>query len=92
MAKILIVGAGGYIGSIASYLFLQKGHEIVAIDNCIRLTNLYSGRIEVLNSWEASNDAFAHCNAQNVREALENAVLLLLGLLIAETHAGNSLH
>lgn len=31
--KILITGAGGYIGSVATYLFLQKGYEIVAIDN-----------------------------------------------------------
>ena len=31
--KILITGAGGYIGSVATYLFLQKGHQIVAVDN-----------------------------------------------------------
>lgn len=31
--KILITGAGGYIGSVATYLFLQKGYEIIAIDN-----------------------------------------------------------
>ena len=31
--KILITGAGGYIGSIATYLFLQKGYEVVAVDN-----------------------------------------------------------
>ena len=31
--KILITGAGGYIGSVATYLFLQKGFEVVAIDN-----------------------------------------------------------
>lgn len=31
--KILITGAGGYIGSVATYLFLQKGYQIVAIDN-----------------------------------------------------------
>lgn len=31
--KILITGAGGYIGSIATYLFLQNGYEIVALDN-----------------------------------------------------------
>lgn len=36
MAKILIVGAGGYIGSIATYLFLQKGYEVVAVDNFSR--------------------------------------------------------
>lgn len=31
--KILITGAGGYIGSITAYLFLQKGYEVVALDN-----------------------------------------------------------
>ena len=33
MAKILITGAGGYIGSVATYLFLQQGYEVVGIDN-----------------------------------------------------------
>ncbi len=31
--KIAITGAGGYIGSVATYLFLQKGYEVVGIDN-----------------------------------------------------------
>src|SRR3989344_9016986 len=31
--KILITGAGGYIGSIATFQFLQKGYEVVGIDN-----------------------------------------------------------
>ncbi len=31
--KILITGAGGYIGSVATYIFLQKDHEIIALDN-----------------------------------------------------------
>ena len=30
---ILITGAGGYIGSVATYLFLQKGYRVVALDN-----------------------------------------------------------
>lgn len=33
MAKLLVTGAGGYIGSVATYLFLQQGHEVVAVDN-----------------------------------------------------------
>jgi UDP-glucose 4-epimerase len=36
MPKILVTGAGGYIGSIASYLFLQNNYEIVAVDNFMR--------------------------------------------------------
>ena len=30
---IFITGAGGYIGSVATYLFLQKGYSVVALDN-----------------------------------------------------------
>ncbi len=33
MKKILITGAGGYIGSVATHLLLQKNYEVVAIDN-----------------------------------------------------------
>lgn len=33
MKKMLITGAGGYIGSVATSLFLEKGYEVVAIDN-----------------------------------------------------------
>ena len=33
LPKILITGAGGYIGSVATYLFLQNGFEVVGIDN-----------------------------------------------------------
>lgn len=33
MSKILITGCGGYIGSVAADLFLQKGYEVVGIDN-----------------------------------------------------------
>lgn len=29
----MVTGAGGYIGSVATYLFLQNGFEVVAIDN-----------------------------------------------------------
>ncbi|MFZ6034752.1 MAG: UDP-glucose 4-epimerase GalE [Patescibacteria group bacterium] len=31
--KILVTGAGGYIGSVATQLFLKNGYEVVAIDN-----------------------------------------------------------
>ncbi len=36
MKKILITGAGGYIGSNSVYLFLQKGYEVVGVDNFVR--------------------------------------------------------
>ncbi len=31
--KILITGAGGYIGSVSTYVFLQNGYEVIAVDN-----------------------------------------------------------
>lgn len=34
--KIMVTGAGGYIGSIASYLLLQKGFGVVTVDNYSR--------------------------------------------------------
>ena len=33
MSKILITGCGGYIGSVATDLFLSNGYEVVGIDN-----------------------------------------------------------
>jgi UDP-glucose 4-epimerase len=36
MKKILITGAGGYIGSVSTYLFLQRGYEVVGLDNFSR--------------------------------------------------------
>ncbi len=29
----MVTGAGGYIGSVATYLFLQKGYRVIAVDN-----------------------------------------------------------
>lgn len=31
--KILVTGAGGYIGSVATHEFLKAGHKVVALDN-----------------------------------------------------------
>lgn len=33
MKKILVTGGGGYIGSVAIYLLLQNGYEVVTLDN-----------------------------------------------------------
>ena len=33
MKKILVTGGAGYIGSVATYLLLQKAYEVVVIDN-----------------------------------------------------------
>lgn len=33
MKKVLITGAGGYIASVSAYTLLNKGYEVVALDN-----------------------------------------------------------
>jgi UDP-glucose 4-epimerase len=33
MKTLCVTGAGGYIGSVAAYLFLQQGYKLVVIDN-----------------------------------------------------------
>lgn len=43
--KILVTGAGGYIGSVATYLFLQNGYEVIALDN---FSTGYKKPLEVL--------------------------------------------
>ena len=45
MKKILITGAGGYIGSVATHLLLQKEYEVIALDN---FTTGYRGPLNLL--------------------------------------------
>lgn len=42
---ILVTGAGGYIGSVASYVFLQNGYNVIAVDN---FTTGYRQPLEIL--------------------------------------------
>jgi len=42
---ILVTGAGGYIGSVATYVFLQQGYSVVAVDN---FTTGYRQPLDVL--------------------------------------------
>jgi len=43
--KILVTGAGGYIGSVASYTLLQKGYEVIGFDN---FSTGYKGPLKLL--------------------------------------------
>jgi len=43
--KILVTGAGGYIGSVAAYTLLQKGYEVIGFDN---FTTGYRAPLELL--------------------------------------------
>lgn len=45
MKNILITGAGGYIGSVATALLLEKGYKVIALDN---YTTGYKAPLEIL--------------------------------------------
>lgn len=47
MKKILITGAGGYIGSVACSLFLDAGYEVVGVDSYVRG---YAGSLKLLKN------------------------------------------
>jgi UDP-glucose 4-epimerase len=56
MKKILITGAAGYIGSVAAYLLLQNGYEVVALDN---FTTGYRQPLELLKQ-KFGQEKFRH--------------------------------
>lgn len=72
--KVLITGAGGYIGSISAYLFLQNGYEVVAVDN---FTTGYKGPLKVLSEKYGSKqfryyEADLHDTIRSVFEKEQN--------------------
>lgn len=55
MAKILITGCAGYIGSIAADLFLKSGYQVVGIDN---FQTGFRQPIEILKQRYSNNFSF----------------------------------
>lgn len=60
--KILVTGAAGYIGSVATYLFLQKGYRVVAVDN---FTTGYRAPFEFFKGQFGDKFTFYEENLQN---------------------------
>ena len=58
--KILVTGGLGYIGSHVTVLLLEKGHEVICVDN------LENSSIQVLEGIEAITGKKPHFEALNV--------------------------
>ncbi len=68
MKKICVTGAGGYIGSVATYVFLQKGYNVVAVDN---YTTGYRAPLQVLKEKYPRNLTVYGENIQNIRTVFQ---------------------
>ena len=79
MKRILVTGAGGYIGSVATYLLLQNGYRVVAVDN---YSTGYRKPLELLQE-KFGKDKLIVCEA-DLTEDIEPA--------FAEASAGRRLY
>ena len=70
MSKILVTGAGGYIGSVAAYLFLSKGHEVVGLDNFV--TGYRAPLVELQNKFGKKQFRYYELDLNNSLASLFN--------------------
>jgi len=66
--KIMVTGAGGYIGSVAAYLFLKQGYSVVAVDN---YTTGYHGPLETLKAKYPSLLTIYEEDLKNIQNVFE---------------------
>ena len=66
--KICVTGAGGYIGSVASYVFLQKGYNVVAVDN---YTTGYKNPLQTLKEKFPNNLTVYEENIKNIHTVFQ---------------------
>lgn len=70
MKKVLVTGGAGYIGSVATYLLLQKGYEVVVLDN------FSTGHIGPMEYFAAKfKDSFKYYEADLTKKATVDEVL-----------------
>ncbi len=67
MPKIVITGCGGYIGSVATYLFLEKNYQVIGLDN---FSTGYKQPLEILQE-KFGSDKFRYYQV-DLKEDLSN--------------------
>jgi UDP-glucose 4-epimerase len=67
--KLLVTGAGGYIGSIAAQLLLTTGYEVVAVDNLS--TGFAAPLRQLQNTFGKNQFRWYKCDISNVKKVFE---------------------
>ena len=82
--RVLVTGGAGYIGSHTSISLLEKGNDVVIVDNLRNSKRLVIDRIEELSSKKVTFYPYDVCNIEKMREIFENekidAVIHFAGL------------
>jgi len=82
--RVLVTGGAGYIGSHTSISLLEKGNDVVIVDNLCNSKRLVIDRIEELSGKKVSFYPYDVCNIEKMREIFEgekiDAVIHFAGL------------
>ena len=81
MKKVLLIGGGGYIGSVISDLLIKKNHEITILDNFI-----YNHKHFIKNTLKNKNCYLVDTDLRNINSYKENLnnvdeIVILAGLV-----------
>jgi UDP-glucose 4-epimerase len=72
MARVLVTGGCGYIGSHTIVDLIENGHEVVSIDNHLRSTAAILENIQAVTGVVVRNHAVDLCDYAATRKALED--------------------
>jgi UDP-glucose 4-epimerase len=80
MARILVTGGAGYIGSNTTYLLLQHGHEVIVVDDLSRghRHNVAPERLRVLNL-NSTDDLTRIIEAEAIDSVIHFAAYIAVG-------------
>ena len=71
MAKILITGGCGYIGSHTIVDLIENGYEVISIDNLINSSESVLDGIQTITGKSVKNHAIDLCDLQSVKNVFE---------------------
>lgn len=82
--KVLVTGGAGYIGSHTSIVLLDKGYDVVVVDNLCNSKRVAVDRIQELSGKQVSFYEYDVCCEEQLREVFQkekiDAVIHFAGL------------